>query len=272
MTGSPCLFRVELSAAPATLRGGWQGHELDFVPATNRDLWYALAGVDVEAEPGNYTLELQATLPNGAVLREQRTVLVARAKFPTETLRVPQRFVAPDAETRLRIEADQQLKHVAFAHQTAAPEWSGSFRPPVDSAVSEGFGTRRTFNHKLASIHRGLDYHAAPGTPVMAANSGEVVLAYELFYEGNCVIVDHGLGFTTIYMHLSQLEVKAGQRVAKGQEIGRSGATGRATGPHLHVAARWQGAYLDPAQLWALRLPELPARALSTVSTPAASR
>ena len=151
-------------------------------------------------------------------------------------------------------------------------EWSGSFRPPLDTVVSEGFGTHRTFNRKLASIHRGLDYHAAPGTPVTAANAGEVVLARELFYEGNCVIVDHGLGFATIYMHLSQLGVKEGQRVEKGQEIGLSGATGRATGPHLHVAARWEGAYLDPAQLWTLRLPELHAPALSTASTPPASR
>jgi len=256
-TGSPCLFRVEMSVAPASLSGTWQTHEVTFAPSANPRVWYALAGVDVEASPGSYRLELQATLANGAVLREQRTVVVARAKFPTETLQVPSRFVEPGPEDRQRIEADQQLKHAAFSHQAPAAEWSGNFRPPVETAVSEEFGTRRTFNGKLASIHRGLDYHAAPGTPVMAANSGQVVLAHELFYEGNCVIIDHGLGFTTIYMHLSQLEVSAGQQVEKGQEIGLSGATGRVTGPHLHVAARWEGAYLDPAQLWTLRLPQL---------------
>ncbi len=256
-TGSPCLFRVEMSVVPTLLTGTWQGHDVTFAPSTNRDVWYALAGVDLEVVPGNYPLELRATLPNGSVLREQRTVGVARAKFPTETLHVPPRFVEPGPEDRQHIEADQQLKHAAFAHEAPAAEWSGNFRPPVDTAVSEGFGTRRTFNGKLASIHRGLDYHAAPGTPVRAANSGEVVLAHELFYEGNCVIIDHGLGFATIYMHLSQLDVSEGQQVEKGQEIGLSGATGRATGPHLHVAARWQGAYLDPAQLWTLRLPDL---------------
>ena len=264
MTGSPCLFRVEMSVPPKALSGTWQTHELTFVPANNRRIWYSLAGVDVEAAPGSYRLELQANLPDGSVLREQRTVLVTRAKFPTEALRVPQRYVEPDPETRVRIEADQQLKHAAFAHQ-APVEWSGNFRPPIESSVSEGFGTRRTFNGKLASIHRGLDYHAAPGTPVTAANSGEVVLARELFYEGNCVIVDHGQGFATIYMHLSQLEVNEGQRLEKGQELGLSGATGRATGPHLHVAVRWQGAYLDPAKLWALHLPELPEASVSPV-------
>lgn len=257
-SGSPCLFRVQLTAEPASLTGEWQGHELTFIPSADRSVWYGLAGVDVEAAPGSYPLELTAKLADGAVLREQRMVLVARANYPTEKLRVPQRYVEPDAETRVRIEADQQLKKTAFAH-TESAEWSGNFRPPVGTTVSEGFGTRRTFNGKLASVHRGLDYHAAPGTPVMAANAGDVVLAHELFYEGNCVVVDHGLGFMTIYMHLSQLKVSEGQHVDKGQEIGLSGATGRATGPHLHVAVRWQGAYLDPAQLWTLHLPELQA-------------
>jgi len=259
-----------MSVVPAAVTATWQGHELAFTASANRPVWYGLAGVDVEAKPGSYVLELHATLADGAVLRERQTIVVTAAKFRTEKLRVPERYVAPDPETLKLIEADRQLKHAAFSHETSTAEWSGSFRPPVDTGVSEGFGTRRTFNRKLASIHRGLDYHAAPGTPVMAANSGEVVLARELFYEGNCVIVDHGLGFATIYMHLSQLDVKEGQRVDKGEELGLSGATGRATGPHLHVAVRWEGAYLDPAQLWTLHLPELQAPALSTASAPAA--
>jgi len=267
-TGSPCLFRVEMAEPPAALAASWQGHELTFAPSANHSVWYGLAGVDVEAKPGSYVLELRATLSDGSLVRRNQTIVVSQAAFRTEKLRVPERYVEPDAETRQRIDADRELKHAAFAHEAPA-EWSGSFIAPVDTGVSEGFGTRRTFNRKLASVHRGLDYHAAPGTPVMAANSGEIVLARELFYEGNCIIIDHGLGFATIYMHLSQLEVSEGQRVEKGQEIGLSGSTGRATGPHLHVAARWEGAYLDPAQLWTLRLPELHTPALSTANAPA---
>lgn len=271
-TGSPCLFRVQMSVVPTALTATWQGHELAFSGSANGRVWYGLAGVDVEVKPGSYVLDLRATLPDGAVLRQRQTIVVSRANYLTEKLRVPDRYVAPDPETLQRIESDKQLKHVAFSHETSRAEWSGSFRPPVDTRISEAFGTRRTFNRTLASIHRGLDYHAAPGTPVVAANSGEVVLAQELFYEGNCVIVDHGLGFVTIYMHLSQLEVKEGQHVDKGAELGLSGATGRATGPHLHVAARWQGAYLNPAQLWKLPLPELHAPQLSTANIPAARR
>ncbi len=256
-TGSPCLFKLEVEGSPAAVRGKWMQHEIVFFPGAAH-VWYGLAGVDVEAKPGTYKLELEASLPDGKMIRQERNVLVEAANYKTETLRVPQRYVQPDAETLRRIDADKEFKKIAFAHEIAEPEWSGKFVPPIDTTVSEGFGTRRTFNGKLASIHRGLDYHAKPGSPVTASNSGEVVLARELFYEGNCVIIDHGQQFMTLYMHLSRLEVQEGEKVEKGQQVGLSGATGRATGPHLHVAVRWQGAYLDPALLWTLPLPSLP--------------
>jgi len=228
-TGSPCLFRAEIASSVSSLHGTWQGHEIAFFPSADPHVWYGLAGVDVEAKPGNYTLALEATLANGKLIHEESTVLVQRAAYKTETLTVPDRFVQPDAETLRRIEADRKIKDAAFSHETTQPEWSGKFVAPIDSTVSEGFGTRRTFNGKLASIHRGLDYHAKPGSPVVAANSGEVVLAQALFYEGNCVIIDHGQQFMTLYMHLSRMDVTEGEKVKKGQEIGLSGATGRAT-------------------------------------------
>ncbi|MGA2276927.1 MAG: M23 family metallopeptidase, partial [Terracidiphilus sp.] len=92
------------------------------------------------------------------------------------------------------------------------------------------------------------------GTPVRAGNSGVVVLARQLYYEGGCVVIDHGLGLFTVSMHLSRIDVKEGQHVATGDQLGLSGATGRATGPHLHSGVRWQGAYLDPAKLLKLDL------------------
>ena len=254
--GSPCLFRVEVSASLSSLQGEWMGHAITFFPSAEHHVWYGLAGVDVEAKPGNYTLALQGTLADGNMVGEEQKILVRPGQYKTEKLTVPERFVQPDPETLRRIEAERKIKDAAFSHVMPEPEWSGNFIPPIDTSVSEGFGTRRTFNGKLASVHRGLDYHAKLGSAVVAANSGEVVLARELFYEGNCVILDHGQQFYTLYMHLSHLEVTEGQKVEKGQEIGLSGATGRATGPHLHTAVRWQGAYLDPAQLWLLPLPK----------------
>ena len=263
--GSPCLFRVEAPSSMSSLHGQWQGRQIAFFPSGEHRAWYGLAGVDVEAKPGNYQLSLEGTLADGTVVRLAQDILVHPGKYKTEKLTVPERFVKPDPETLRRIEAERQVKEAAFSHETSEPEWSGKFVPPINTTVSEGFGTRRTFNGKLASVHRGLDYHAKPGSPVTAANSGQVVLARELFYEGNCVIIDHGQQFFSLYMHLSHLEVTEGQRVDKGQEVGLSGATGRATGPHLHTAVRWQGSYLDPAQLWLLPLPELKVTGQATV-------
>jgi Peptidase family M23 len=259
--GGPCLFKVEMLTAPSTLQGKWQGRDLIFFSIGQRHVWYGLAGVDVEAPPGTDKLELDATLPDGRVLHAVREIHVRPEAYKTVKLQVPERFVQPDPEALKKIELDKELKKKAFSRQTQAPEWSGSFHPPINSTVSEAFGTRRTFNGRLASIHRGVDYHAKEGTPILAANAGTVVLAHELYYEGNCVIIDHGQQFMTLYMHLSHIEVAEGENVKEGQQIGLSGATGRATGPHLHVAVRWQGAYLDPTQLWTLSLPVLPLRA-----------
>ena len=102
--------------------------------------WYGLAGVDVEAKPGKYSLELEATLPDGKLIHEQRTVLVERCQVQNRKLRVPQRYVKPDPETLRRIEADKEIKKTAFAHEIAEPSGRASFDPPIDTTVSEGFG------------------------------------------------------------------------------------------------------------------------------------
>jgi murein DD-endopeptidase MepM/ murein hydrolase activator NlpD len=156
-----------------------------------------------------------------------------------------------------QIEFDSQAKQQAFATTAASPLWSGSFLAPVKAQPTDSFGTRRNFNGKLASIHKGTDFRAASGTTVHAGNSGTVILAQPLYYEGNCVMIDHGLGLISISMHLSRIDVKPGQQVTRGQQIGLSGATGRVTGPHLHWAIRWQGAMLDPARLLRLNLAQI---------------
>ena len=179
------------------------------------------------------------------------------AHYRTSSLTVAPKFVEPDPDALKRIDIEKQLKEKVFASSAAEPLWSANFRAPVAAPPTDSFGTRRTFNSKLASIHKGMDFRAATGTPVRAGNSGVVVLARPLYYEGNCVVIDHGLGLFTISMHLSQIAVKEGQHVSTGDRLGLSGATGRVTGPHLHWAVRWQGAYLDPAKLLRLNLSEV---------------
>ena len=257
-SGSACLFSIQLEGSPAKVSAKWMGHDVSFFRGRDGHDWYALAGVDLEALPGSYPLEVVATMPDGEVAHLTQDVRVGPSNYKTVYLRVPDRFVKPDAAALRQIESDKQAKEIAFSHQTSAPEWSGDFLAPAGSVVSDSFGTRRVFNGQLASIHRGLDFRVKSGSPVLAANSGEVVLARDMFYEGNCVIIDHGEQLMTVYMHLSRLEVAEGQKVTKGQVIGLSGATGRATGPHLHMGVRWEGAYLDPASLLSLPLNDPP--------------
>jgi murein DD-endopeptidase MepM/ murein hydrolase activator NlpD len=254
-SGSPVLFRIELNQPADSLQGTWLDHPLVFTRAHQGNTWYALAGIDVEQAPGTYSLQLTATAANGAELHASQQVDVLPGSYKTTTLHVEEKYVAPDAATLERIAADKAVKDAAFAHQVSQPLWNGSFRSPVPFAPTDSFGTRRMFNGKLASIHRGTDFHAPSGTPVVAANDGVVMIAQGMFYEGNLVVIDHGQQFSTLYMHLSKIEVKVGDRVHKGQRLGLSGATGRVTGPHLHLGVRWQGMYVDAVKLLKLTLP-----------------
>jgi Peptidase family M23 len=257
VNGSVCLLSVHVAGNPHSVTAKWIDHELTFSPGP-RGTWRALAGVPFETKPGTYDIALDAVMEGGRTEYFTRPVAVHPAKYKTSRLTVPQKYVTPDPETLKRIEAEKEIKKAAFAQVVPLPEWSGNFVPPVPSEISEAYGTNRTFNGKLATVHRGTDFRAPTGTPVHASNAGEVVLARELYYEGNCVVINHGLGFMTIYMHLSKFEVKEGDKVEKGQVIALSGGTGRVTGPHLHLAVRWSGEYLDPLKLLALKLPEHP--------------
>ena len=256
VNGSVCLFSVAVKGAPERVTALWMGRELTFSQGPE-GTWYALAGAALDSKPGAYELAVHATMRDGGAVRQTQIVTVRAGNYRTSRLTVPQKYVTPDPETLKRIEADKEIKKVAFAHMIPAPEWSGNFVAPVLSEVSETFGTSRTFNGKLASVHRGEDFRVPTGTPVHASNAGEVVLARELFYEGNCVVIDHGMGFMTMYMHLSKFDVQEGDKVEKGQTIALSGGTGRVTGPHLHMSVRWNDEYLDPGKLLALKLPSL---------------
>jgi murein DD-endopeptidase MepM/ murein hydrolase activator NlpD len=253
VAGSPELIRVHLPEGAALngagLGGELLGQKLQFFRGRDKQAWYALAGVDVKAQTGPSTLKISARMASGAPLDLSRGVEILPARYRTGTLTVAPKFVEPGPDDLTRIKAEVELKSKVFASSTAEPLWSGNFRAPVHSPPTDSFGTRRMFNGKLASVHEGMDFRAATGTPVHAGNSGVVVLAQPLYYEGNCVVIDHGLGLFTISMHLSRTDVHVGDRVAAGQLLGLSGATGRVTGPHLHWAVRWQNAYLDPAKM-----------------------
>jgi len=254
--GSPFLITVQLDSGARSVSGNWQEHPVICFSSPDRKTWYSLAGVDVETTPGKYPLTIEATLDDGTSRTLHENLNVEEAPYEKMPLSVPDKFVEPNAVALKKIAADRVVKDKAFANSAPKPQWAGDFLSPLHQAPqSDSFGSQRLFNGKLASVHRGLDYHAKMSTPVAAVNSGRVVLAQPLYYEGGCVVIDHGLGLMSVYMHLSKIQVAVGRRVRRGQIIALSGATGRATGPHLHLGIRWQGSYLDPAKLFQIQLP-----------------
>ena len=253
--GSPALFTVEFLKPATRVTGTFAGKSLLFFHGDDPKLWYALAGDDLETQPGTYDLSVNATV-SGRPAHDAKKVDIAPGTFKTGDIDVPDNFVNPSAEEKRQIARDDVWKAKAYAHNTPRPMWSGNFEKPVPAPATESFGESRILNEERSSLHRGTDYPVKEGTAVLAANAGTVVLAETMFYEGNCVIIDHGDRFFTIYMHLEKMEVKEGDRVAKGAKLGLSGATGRVTGPHMHFGVRWNGAYLDPVQLLALTLPK----------------
>jgi len=256
--GAPCLITVTLHDEASRVTGQWQGQPVLFFSSSDHRIWFALAGVDVEVSPGKYPLTIDATLKDSTHRTLHQDVEVGEAPYEKVPLSVPDKFVEPNAAALKIIAEDKIVRDKAVANSASTPQWTGNFLPPLHLAPeSDSFGNQRIFNGKLDSVHRGLDYRAKPRTPVAAINSGRVVLAQPLYYEGGCVIIDHGLGLMSIYMHLSKIEVTVGRRVRRGQIIALSGATGRATGPHLHLGLRWQGSYLDPAKLFQITMPQL---------------
>ncbi|MGA9507884.1 MAG: M23 family metallopeptidase [Candidatus Sulfotelmatobacter sp.] len=263
VNGGPVLFQIKAPGRLQSLSGSWLGHEITFSFDANSKTWLALAGVGLETIPGVYALELNGETKAGKTSSTKvsfnRKFAVARAKYPkiAVKLSVEGKFTEPTPEQVKQIQEGQEIKKDYLNRVTAGREWSGQFSPPVEASISDVFGSVRIFNGKTSSPHLGLDFRVPSGTPVAAMNNGTVLLARPLYFEGGFVVLDHGQGLLTLYLHLSEFKVKEGEQVKRGQEIALSGGTGRATGPHLHVAVRWQGTYLDPARLLQLRLPSV---------------
>lgn len=234
--------------------GLWMGHNVSFFRSTADNEWYALAAVAITAKAGWYELRITETVASGTV-ELARKIRVNEASYPKITVKVAKKFTEPSPEQLTAISADKTLKANIFGTVTADRLWTGQFVAPVSDPISDIFGTARIFNDHVQSRHEGLDFAAPPGTEVHAINSGVVILARPMFFEGNCVIIDHGQGLLSLYLHLSAFKVKEGAKVRAGETVALSGGTGRATGPHLHLAIRWQGLYLSPAILLKMHMP-----------------
>ena len=255
VNGSPILFQVRSTARLKALSGKWLDHDLAFTLDTKSKMWNALAGIALSVKPGVYTLSLNGTTVGDRDVSFERRVTVGAGKYRSTAITVETKYTEPSKEQLEIINRDKQIKQDPLGRVSEEREWSGDFTAPLEAPFSDIFGTQRTFNGQVRSVHEGLDFAAVSGTAVRALNAGTVILARPLYFEGNFVVLDHGQGLLKLYLHLSEFMVKEGDKVERGQEIGLVGGTGRATGPHLHIAVRWQGVYLDPATLLKMKLP-----------------
>jgi murein DD-endopeptidase MepM/ murein hydrolase activator NlpD len=242
------------STAPiADLTGTWAGNPLPFWAAGSDRVHHALLGIDLERAPGKYDLAVSGQVPGSDPFECKATVTVKEGHFTIENLKVADQFVNPNPEESARGEKDSARIHEIYANPTIARLWTGKFRAPLDGITTgHNFGKRRVLNGEKRSPHTGLDMPAKTGTPIHASQRGRVMLADDLYFSGNTVILDHGLGVYTFYCHMSAIKVAAGDMVDAGTVIGLVGATGRVTGPHLHWSLNVNGARVNPLQIVSL--------------------
>ena len=212
------------------------------------DSWRAIVGVDLDVKPGTYRVSVESVKP-GEVSRGRYDLRIVPRTFRTRRLTVNQAFVTPLTSEQPRIAREAALLSSTWNSTSANRLWTTPFVRPVPHAANSAFGTRSVFNGKPRNSHGGADFLSPAGTPIHAPNAGRIVVARSLYFSGNAVIIDHGLGVFSMLAHLSRIDVQEGDVVTSGQLVGLVGATGRVTGAHLHWAVRAGDARVDPLSL-----------------------
>lgn len=219
-----------------------------FFSSCGEGCFIAIGAVGMETKPGVYTIKLR--------VREKKNnlnLVVKRTSFPTLRLTLPEDkvFLSPKNLRRVKREG-KRLRSICQIVSDRL--WEGSFILPLENDISTIYGARRIINRKRISVHRGVDINGQGGEEVKASNSGRVVLAKEMFFGGNTIILDHGQGIYTIYMHLSKFNVRPQDFVSKGDIIGFVGSSGRSSGPHLHFGVKALNINTNPVSLVKLEL------------------
>jgi murein DD-endopeptidase MepM/ murein hydrolase activator NlpD len=229
----------ESSAAPRI-------HAFDHdIPAyRDGDAWRAIVGIDLDVKPGTY----RVTVDSGAAHGSYDLKITPRT-FPTRRLSVNEAFVTPPKSEQPRIDREAALLAATWRSSSSTRLWTTGFVRPVPQPANSAFGTRSIFNGKPRNAHGGADFLSPSGTPIHSPNGGHIVVARPLYFSGNTVIIDHGVGVFSMLAHLSRIDVKEGDVVTATQLVGLVGATGRVTGPHLHWAVRAGDARVDPLSL-----------------------
>lgn len=246
--GDPFTVKITTLRHPCTLTISWlnQAHELVFPSASNS--LTIILGTDVLTDrPGKKKLSVGL---KGENILIRKTILVMSKKFKCQYLTLPKKMVnlSPSDLNRYK----QEKKVIDHVLHTITPStwWVKPFVRPVTGKIISPYGLKRYLNKQPRSPHRGLDFRTGFGAKIRACNQGRVLFTGNHFFSGNCVYIDHGQGVISIYFHLSKILVRKGEVVSKGQVIGLSGKSGRATGPHLHFGLSIWGKLVNPAPLF----------------------
>jgi murein DD-endopeptidase MepM/ murein hydrolase activator NlpD len=227
----------------------FQGVRVPMAFGEQQRAYEGLIGIDMNTRPGTYPIKIIGTDESSRVYLSPLSLKVEKVDFGVQKLSLPSSMVDLDTKTLERV--NQEAMKVKTLVQAFQDErlWRDAFIRPVEGKLSGAFGLSRMINGKRRGQHTGIDLQAEEGTPVLACNSGIIVLVDELFFSGKSVILDHGWGLLSMYFHLSETRVKEGDRVNKGAMVGRVGSTGRSTEPHLHWGIRMNGARVNPLSL-----------------------
>jgi biotin carboxyl carrier protein len=231
---------VEVPGGATAPQVSFEGHRTAVMK--REDGWVAVVGIPLATKVGRHALKVQSSEGMVDVVFE-----VTDKSYRTQHLTIKnQRQVDPAPEDLKRIAGEQQRSDTALSRFTALSQPVLTLEAPITGERSDSYGSRRFFNGQPRNPHTGMDISAPTGTPIHSPAAGTVVEAGNFFFNGNTVYIDHGDGLVTMYCHLSQIDVKVGDVLANGQVIGKVGATGRVTGPHLHWGVALNRAMVDP--------------------------
>jgi murein DD-endopeptidase MepM/ murein hydrolase activator NlpD len=214
----------------------WNGKGLSLAPDRDGAACGALLAVSLTEKAVSLPLVMRARWADGREETFTADLPVEKRDYPVQKLRVQQKYVTPPREVLERIKREQAELRAVVTKISPQRFWTLPMQRPVPGEVTSEYGLRRVFNGQERNPHKGIDFDAEEGDPVAALDRGVVVLTAEHYYSGKLVAVDHGLGVFSLYLHLSAFDVAVGQRVERGQTVGRIGSTGRVTGPHLHLS------------------------------------
>jgi murein DD-endopeptidase MepM/ murein hydrolase activator NlpD len=244
--GEAYLVRAAGPPSVKSISGEFQGKKFFLASAAGSGRFDALIGVDLDSKPGKYDLKVEGTDGGGKVFSKSIPLKIEKNDFTVQKLTLPKSMVDLDPKTLERVNRESARVRKVFAGVREEKLWKGPFVRPLEGEVSGAFGVRRVINGQNKSPHSGIDLRAEAGTPVSACNDGIAALVDDLFFSGKTVVLDHGWGLYSMYFHLSEAGVSAGDKLRTGDTLGRVGSTGRSTGPHLHWGMILRGARVDP--------------------------